>query len=128
MTLHLVIETTGNDGTTDDDHRSLSALGLLSLRAEMRRLGMLADYQPLLWPDLDGERPRPFPSGDGIPDSKLTSTSGQLITPAEITDALAAYDRTPEPVRADLEADWPAWASWIAFLRRAADHAGVRCT
>ncbi|MFJ8430395.1 hypothetical protein ACIQ9P_03725 [Kitasatospora sp. NPDC094019] len=110
MTLHLVIEITDSVGTTDDDSRSVSALGLLSLRTQMRRLGMLADYQPLLWPDLDGERPLPLPGGDGIPDSKLTSTSGQLITPAEIAAALAAYDRTPDTVRADLEADWSAWA------------------
>ncbi|MFD4394385.1 hypothetical protein [Kitasatospora sp. NPDC058478] len=126
------------DATADHDRYTVSALGLNSLRITMRGFGMLTDYQPLLWPDLDGqERRRLFqidpdstdPDPAGIPDSKLTRPGNWLISPAEITAALATYDALPDSVRRTVEdpADgYPAWLTWLAVLRRAAAHGGIR--
>ncbi|MGW7579705.1 hypothetical protein ACWGKU_05075 [Kitasatospora sp. NPDC054768] len=63
----------------------------------------------------------------GIPHYKLNSNMERwLIVPAEITAALAVYDARPASEREDLEACFDDWRRWIPFLRRAAQHRGVR--
>ncbi|MEU3566892.1 hypothetical protein AB0E96_00455 [Kitasatospora sp. NPDC036755] len=130
---------TRSTGATDgqDCRFDTSALGLNVLRETMRRFAMLTDYQPLLWPDLDGpESLRLFqedpgstdPNPAGIPDSKLTRPGRWRISAAEITAALATYDAAPAEVRLaveDPDDGYPAWVRWIAFLRLAAGHDGI---
>jgi hypothetical protein len=77
-------------------------------------------------------------SGGLIPSYKLGSNDGWRVTPEEIERALAALDvyaaKHPEAedptlhIAADdgtiLELDW--WGEWIAYLRGAVDHGGIR--
>ncbi|WP_147409084.1 hypothetical protein [Kitasatospora xanthocidica] len=137
MTVHFHLTRSAAAADGQDCQFDTTALGLNSLRETMRGFGMLTDYQPLLWPDLDGpERRRLFqedpdsadPNPGGIPDSKLTRPGRWRISAAEITAALATYDAAPAEVRLaveDPDDGYPAWVRWIAFLRLAAGHDGI---
>ncbi|GAA2084352.1 hypothetical protein GCM10009759_03270 [Kitasatospora saccharophila] len=135
MTFLLAIDT-GDDHDHDPRNRyETSALALGLLRDAMQGFGMLTGDQLLLpscsRPALYYPTPsdRPGHAAGGIPIDKLTRSGGQFITADEIAAALAAYGAAPEPVRAiaEDEASGPySWPSWIAFLRRGADHAGIR--
>ncbi|KDN85712.1 hypothetical protein [Kitasatospora cheerisanensis] len=133
MTFLLAIDT-GDDHDPKSRYET-SALALGLLRDAMQGFGMLTgDQLPL--PscsrqalDYSTAPDRPGPAAGGIPIDKLTRSGGQLITAAEIAAALAAYEAAPEPLRAIAEdpASGPhGWPSWIAFLRRGAEHAGIR--
>ncbi|MGW4691027.1 hypothetical protein ACWEO1_01405 [Kitasatospora cineracea] len=135
MTFLLTIDT-GDDHDHDPKNRyETSALALGLLRDAMQGFGMLTGDQlplpsssrpALYYPAAPGQ---PGPAAGGIPIDKLTRSGGQFITAAEITAALAAYDAAPEPARAIAEDEncGPyGWPSWIAFLRRGAEHAGIR--
>ncbi|MFC8449515.1 hypothetical protein [Kitasatospora sp. NPDC057223] len=64
----------------------------------------------------------------GIPRHKLGTAEGWLITPGEITAALAAYHQA-DPERRDAVAGRiDEWATWIGFLHAAGDHGGLRST
>lgn len=61
------------------------------------------------------------------------SNDGWLVTPGEIKAALKVYDETPDDKRDAILAEHGLvddklayWQSWIAFLRRAANHGGFR--
>ncbi|MGW7579704.1 hypothetical protein ACWGKU_05080 [Kitasatospora sp. NPDC054768] len=138
MTLHFRIVQRAGEPDGPEHRYETTALGLNSLRGTMRRFGMLTDYQPLLWPDLDGPQPHRLlqeapdstdPDPGGIPDSKLTCPGLWHISTAEITAALAMYDSLfALPARLaveDPEDGYPGWVRWIAFLRLAADHDGI---
>ncbi|MFJ4791718.1 hypothetical protein [Kitasatospora purpeofusca] len=62
----------------------------------------------------------------GIPRHKLATAESWLITPAEITAALAAYHRAEPDRRAAVAERIDQWTTWIAFLHTAADHGGLR--
>ena len=75
----------------------------------------------------DAVRSAAEPDPAGIPHYKLGShLEHWLIVPAEIRAALAAYDAQPAEHRKELEDTYPAWAPWLAFLRRATGHLGIR--
>jgi hypothetical protein len=63
---------------------------------------------------------------NGIPRYKLDRNDGYLVTPAEITAALAAYEAHPQVAIAELPIGDPTWSRWIAFLRRAKTLGGLR--
>ncbi|MEV6303275.1 hypothetical protein AB0M02_27950 [Actinoplanes sp. NPDC051861] len=60
------------------------------------------------------------PGRTGIPGFKLLSNDRWLITVREIDEALEAYARAPEHLRAEWEAEdkWAAWLEWLAVARR----------
>ncbi|MER6204639.1 hypothetical protein [Streptomyces sp. NPDC001642] len=62
----------------------------------------------------------------GIPGYKLRWNEGFLVTVAEITVALTAYDAHPSVAIAEMPVGDPVWGHWIAFLRRAQAHGGLR--
>ncbi|WP_329216990.1 hypothetical protein OG352_13550 [Streptomyces sp. NBC_01485] len=62
----------------------------------------------------------------GIPRYKLDYNDGFLVTVAEITAALTAYDAHPGVAIAEMPVGDPMWGYWIAFLRRAQAHGGLR--
>ncbi|MEU5388719.1 hypothetical protein [Kitasatospora cineracea] len=62
----------------------------------------------------------------GIPRHKLNTAEGWLITPREITAALAAYQQAEPERREAVAARIDEWATWIDFLHTAGDHAGLR--
>ncbi|MFJ8430396.1 hypothetical protein ACIQ9P_03730 [Kitasatospora sp. NPDC094019] len=64
----------------------------------------------------------------GIPRHKLATAEGWLITPAEITAALDAYQRAPFDDCAATGDRIDDWQPWIDFLHLAGDHNGLRCT
>jgi hypothetical protein len=77
-------------------------------------------------------------SGGRIPGYKFWSNDGWRVTPEEIRRSLAVYDHQkahapgrpllvdPQPLGNGLhqELDW--WEAWIAFMRAAAEHGGIR--
>ncbi|MFD4394384.1 hypothetical protein [Kitasatospora sp. NPDC058478] len=69
-----------------------------------------------------------IPNPAGIPRHKLATGDGWLVTPAEITAALAAYQRAPHDERTAVSALIDDWDRWIEVLHIAGDHAGFRCT
>jgi hypothetical protein len=62
----------------------------------------------------------------GIPTYKLTYNDGFLVTIAEITAALTTYEAHPHVDIAEMPVGDPTWRNWIAFLRRARAHGGLR--
>ncbi|QYX80284.1 hypothetical protein [Streptomyces akebiae] len=62
----------------------------------------------------------------GIPRYKIDSNDGFLVTVAEITAALTTYDAHPGVAIAEMPVGDPTWPSWIAFLRHAQAHGGLR--
>lgn len=62
----------------------------------------------------------------GIPRYKIDSNDGFLVTVAEITAALTTYDAQPGVAIAEMPVGDPTWGLWIAFLRRAQAHGGLR--
>ncbi|WP_329318022.1 hypothetical protein [Streptomyces sp. NBC_01262] len=62
----------------------------------------------------------------GIPRYKLDSNDGFLVTVAEITAALTTYGAHPGVAIAEMPVGDPTWGNWIAFLRRAQAHSGLR--
>lgn len=66
------------------------------------------------------------PEPTGIPEYKLSHSCALLITVAEITAALDRYDAHPGVAMAEAPLGDPTWRDWIAFLRRAKAHGGLR--
>ncbi|MEW2117711.1 hypothetical protein AB0945_21470 [Streptomyces sp. NPDC005474] len=66
------------------------------------------------------------PVPTGIPRYKIDSNDGFLVTVAEITAALATYDAHPSVAIAEMPVGDPTWGNWIAFLRHAQAHGGLR--
>ena len=62
----------------------------------------------------------------GIPRYKIDSNDGFLVTVAEITAALTTYDAHPGVAIAEMPVGDPTWGTWIAFLRQAQAHGGLR--
>lgn len=60
----------------------------------------------------------------GIPAYKFGSNDGWLVTPDELTAALAAYDACIADGVEPPSFTW--WGDWIDYLRRAARHGGFR--
>jgi hypothetical protein len=60
----------------------------------------------------------------GICDFKFSSNDGWIVTPEEITAALATYDERIGGGATPPESDW--WGDWIDYLRRAATRGGFR--
>ncbi|MGW7579706.1 hypothetical protein ACWGKU_05070 [Kitasatospora sp. NPDC054768] len=67
-----------------------------------------------------------IPNPAGIPRYKLATGEGWLVTPAEITAALAAHQRASREDRAAASSLIDDWAPWIEFLHVAGDRAGIR--
>ena len=57
---------------------------------------------------------------DGIPEEKLTVAEGQVITPQEISRALAGATREPRTLE-----EQKLWSDWLAFLEGAAKNGGI---
>ncbi|MFI9149452.1 hypothetical protein [Streptomyces sp. NPDC053367] len=66
------------------------------------------------------------PHPRGIPSYKVAFSAGYLITPAEITAALTTYEAHPHVDIAEMPVGDPTWRNWVAFLRRAQAHGGLR--
>lgn len=62
----------------------------------------------------------------GVPGYKLSSNERWLVTPPEITAALAAYYQEPAEKRQRADQGIDRWRLWIEFLHRAGDLAGFR--
>ncbi|GHO60047.1 hypothetical protein KSB_85220 [Ktedonobacter robiniae] len=60
----------------------------------------------------------------GIPAYKFGSNDGWLVTPDELSAALAAYDACIADGVEPPAFTW--WGDWINYLRRAASHGGFR--
>lgn len=69
----------------------------------------------------DAERRASSQRGDGpgIARFKLESNGPWIVVAEEVDEALSEYSRSSAASRADAEAD-EVWASWIAWLKRAA--------
>ncbi|GIE28163.1 hypothetical protein Ait01nite_012080 [Actinoplanes italicus] len=102
------------------------------INEKMELAGMGYPAQPTAWEsgDTDGRvehddawRAQTVPGRLGIPAFKLLSNDRWLITTKEIDEALDAYTRTPDTVRAELETD-PKWLAWLRWLTVARDHGG----
>ncbi|WP_274558007.1 hypothetical protein [Streptomyces spiramyceticus] len=66
------------------------------------------------------------PEPTGIPSFKLHFNEGRLITPQELSAALAAYEVHPNYAIAEMPVGDLTWGRWTAFLRRARDLGGLR--
>lgn len=72
------------------------------------------------------------PDEPGIPIHKLGSNDGWIVTPLDLSGALARYDLAPAGLREELRNSWIDenggcyWDEWIAFLGRAKALAGFR--
>ncbi|MFG2022287.1 hypothetical protein [Streptomyces sp. NPDC048825] len=82
----------------------------------------IAEYTSVYRAVMDAAEPEPT----GIPKYKLAYNDGSLVTVTEITAALSAYEAHPSVAIAEVPIGDPTWRHWIAFLRRAKDHGGLR--
>lgn len=71
-------------------------------------------------------RDRAVEQPTGIPAYKFASNDRWLVSPAEITAALAVYDGLAQAEQDELFGSLGDWDGWIAFLRRAVDRRGFR--
>jgi hypothetical protein len=98
--------------TVTEGREHLIGIGAMTmLRGQMIRCGMLVE---------DDAAMAVAPAG--IPDWALSGHGGRMVTPGQITAALATYDALPEDVR-------PAgarWEEWVVYLRTAQEHGGFR--
>lgn len=107
---------------------SLSAYGLTDLdfqpdaQLDHSTANRIAEYRAAYQAVRDTSDPQP----SGIPGYKLTYNVGFLVTVAEITAALAAYEAHPHVDIAEMPVGDPTWRRWAAFLRRAKEHGGLR--
>lgn len=117
----------GEDNPWQFRHRKLT-----DINDKMRRTGMGYPAQPTPWESGTADdqvehddtwRAQTVPGRPGIPAFKLLSNDRWLITTKEIDEALDAYTRAPDTVRADLETD-PTWQAWLRWLTVARDHGG----
>lgn len=65
-------------------------------------------------------------SDGGIPAYKFSSNDGWLVTPQQISAALATYQKADDADRQALTAELGWWPEWIAFLEHAKDRGGFR--
>jgi hypothetical protein len=82
----------------------------------------IAEFRTAYQAVKDASEPEPT----GIPRYKLAFNDGFLVTVAEITAALTTYDAYPGVAIAETHVGDPVWGYWIAFLRRAQAHGGLR--
>ncbi|GAO08668.1 hypothetical protein TPA0598_04_03040 [Streptomyces lydicamycinicus] len=82
----------------------------------------IAEYRAAYQAVTDAAEPDPT----GIPAYKLAWSDGFLVTVAEISAALATYEAHPQVEIAEMPVGDPTWRRWIAFLRRARAHGGLR--
>ncbi|MDQ0602022.1 hypothetical protein QF037_006367 [Streptomyces canus] len=106
----------------------LSAYGLTrqdlqpDTEPDLNTVNRIAEFRTAYQAAKDASEPKPA----GIPRYKLSYNDGFLVTVAEITVALAAYDAHPGVAIAEMPVGDPTWGRWIAFLRRAQAHGGLR--
>ncbi|MFI6434415.1 hypothetical protein [Streptomyces sp. NPDC050759] len=106
----------------------LSAYGLTEgdlktgVRHALDKANLVAEYRSAYRAVMDAAEPEPT----GIPTYKLAYNDGALVTVAEITAALAAYEAHPNIDVSEMPLGDPIWPHWIAFLRRAKEHGGLR--
>ncbi|MFE7129317.1 hypothetical protein ACFVIM_00460 [Streptomyces sp. NPDC057638] len=91
-------------------------------RADLAVASRVAEFRSAYQSFLDAAEPQPT----GIPRYKLTHHEGFLTTAAEITAALTAYEAHPHAAVAEIPIGDQTWPRWIAFLRRAKEHGGLR--
>ncbi|MFE2034256.1 hypothetical protein ACFXBB_13570 [Streptomyces scopuliridis] len=82
----------------------------------------ISEYRTAYQAVMDGAESEPT----GIPAYKLMVNVGFLVTVAEISAALAAYETHPHVAIAEMPAGDPTWRYWTAFLRRAQTFGGFR--
>lgn len=82
----------------------------------------IAEYRAAYHAVIDGAEAEPT----GIPSFKLANNDGFLVSVAEISAALTAYEAHPHADIAEMPVGDPTWGRWTAFLRRAQTHSGFR--
>jgi hypothetical protein len=96
------LEVEGSDVSSDFPHFSLSRAGMAALRTEMQIQGMF----------------------DHVVSTRFVLNGGEHVPVQEIASALeVAMD---EPITAEDEELRELWTSWLAFLRVALGHGGIR--
>ncbi|MFE9553133.1 hypothetical protein ACFYOD_06575 [Streptomyces sp. NPDC006703] len=107
---------------------SLEAYGLSveqlkpDYRADTATAKRLAEYRAAGLALLRAAPSRPA----GITSYKLRYNEGFVVTPAEITAALAAYEAHPHAAMTELPVGDQTWSRWVSFLRRASERGGFR--
>ncbi|MCK7627255.1 hypothetical protein MUU72_29870 [Streptomyces sp. RS10V-4] len=107
---------------------SLSAYGLTDrdfqpdAQRDQATSNRIAEYRAAYQAVKDASEPQPA----GIPSYKLTYNGGFLVALAEITAALSTYEAHPHVDIAEVPVGNPTWRHWVAFLRRAKKHGGLR--
>ncbi|MEU3215970.1 hypothetical protein [Streptomyces sp. NPDC006971] len=107
---------------------ALSAYGLAvedfqrGVQPDQATANRIAEYRAAYQAVLDGAETQPT----GIPIYKLANNDGFLVTVAEISAALTAYEAHPNVAIAEMPVGDPTWRHWTAFLRRAQTHGGFR--
>jgi hypothetical protein len=89
---------------------------------DLNTANRIAEYTSAYRAVMDAAEPKP----KGIPKFKLAYNDGSLVTVSEITAALTAYEAHPSVAIAEVPMGDPTWPLWIAFLRRAKAHGGLR--
>ncbi|RGD59392.1 hypothetical protein DR950_17770 [Kitasatospora xanthocidica] len=111
-------------GMIQDLHYDLPFLTAALYDLERELMG--ADPQETVTAKKNAVSAASAPNPTGIPRYKVETGENWLITPAEITAALAARQRAPHGERAAVSALIDEWDPWIDFLHMAGDHAGLR--
>lgn len=107
---------------------ALSAYGLAvedfqrGAQPDQATANRIAEYRAAYQAVLDGAEAEPT----GIPTFKLANNDGFLVTVAEISAAMSAYEAHPHVDIAEMPVGDPTWGRWTAFLRRAQTHSGFR--
>lgn len=102
-------------GLTEDDLKA-------GVRHALDKANFVAEYRSAYRAVMDAAEAEPT----GIPTYKLAYNDGALVTPAEITAALTAYEAHPNVDVSETPLGDPTWPHWIAFLRRAKEQGGLR--
>ncbi|MDF9813045.1 hypothetical protein [Streptomyces sp. SPB162] len=107
---------------------ALSAYGLAvenfqrGVQPDQATANRIAEYRAAYQAVLDAAEAEPT----GIPTFKLANNDGFLVTVAEISAALTAYEAHPHVDIAEMPVGDPTWGRWTAFLRHAQTHSGFR--
>ncbi|MGW2860961.1 hypothetical protein [Streptomyces sp. NPDC001205] len=91
-------------------------------RADTATAQRLSEYRAAVLAILNAAPSQPA----GIAAYKLRYNDGFVVTPAEITTALAAYEAHPHATVSELPVGDQTWPHWVSFLRRAAERGGFR--
>jgi hypothetical protein len=130
--LYRLLARAAADRPGEDNPWEFSYRKFADINEKMELAGMGYPAKPEPWnsgeADGSGEaddawRAQTVPGRAGIPGFKLLSNNRWLITTKEIDEALDAYNRTPDGLRAELETD-PKWLAWLRWLAVARNHGG----